>query len=136
MASPDTIFAAASGFGRSAVCVIRLSGPHPRAVLDALAAGPPPAGRLALRRLTEPATGEALDQALVAWMPAPNSFTGEDQAELHIHGGLATRMAVLRALGAITGCRPAEPGEFTRRAFLNGRMDLSAVEGLADLIDA
>jgi len=136
MASPDTIFAAASGFGRSAVCVVRISGSRTRAVLDALAGGPPPPRRLALRRLAEPATGEALDQALVAWMPAPNSFTGEDQAELHIHGGLATRMAVLRALGAITGCRPAEPGEFTRRAFLNGRMDLSAVEGLADLIDA
>ncbi len=69
-------------------------------------------------------------------MPGPRSFTGEDQAELHIHGGLATRAAVLRALGSVENCRPAEAGEFTRRAFLNGRMDLSQVEGLADIIDA
>jgi tRNA modification GTPase len=136
MRSNDTIFAAASGLGRSAVCVIRISGPHTRAVLEALAGGLPAPRHLALRRMVEPGTGEPLDQALVAWMPAPNSFTGEDQAELHIHGGLATRTAVLRALGTVTGCRMAEPGEFTRRAFLNGRMDLSGVEGLADLIDA
>jgi tRNA modification GTPase len=72
----------------------------------------------------------------VVWMPGPNSFTGEDQAELQIHGGLAVRSAVLGALASLDGCRPAEAGEFTRRAFLNGRMDLSRVEGLADLIDA
>ena len=77
-----------------------------------------------------------LDEALVAWMPGPNSFTGEDQAELHIHGGLATRAAVLRSLAAIEDAVPAEAGEFTRRAFINGRMDLSRVEGLADLVDA
>jgi len=136
MRSDDTIFAAASGFGRSAVCVIRVSGPRTRAALEAMAGGPPPPRRLALRRLVEPGTGEPLDLALVAWMPGPSSFTGEDQAELHIHGGLATRAAVLRALGTVAGCRAAEPGEFTRRAFLNGRMDLSKVEGLADLIDA
>ncbi len=92
--------------------------------------------RLVLRTLRDPDTGEALDRGLVVWMPGPGSFTGEDQAELHIHGGLAVRMGVLRALSQIDRCRPAEPGEFTRRAFLNGRMDLSAVEGLADLIDA
>src|SRR3954470_17203454 len=136
MRSDDTIFAAASGFGRSAVCVIRISGPRTRAALEAMAGGPPPPRRLALRRLVEPGTGEPLDLALVAWIPGPSSFTGEDQAELHIHGGLATRAAVLRALGTVAGCRAAEPGEFTRRAFLNGRMDLSKVEGLADLIDA
>src|SRR5215210_2363950 len=136
MSSNDTIYAAASGFGRSAVCIIRVSGPRTRAVLDVMAGGAPAPRRLALRRLVEPGTGEPLDQALVAWMPGPNSFTGEDQAELHIHGGLATRTAVLRALGTVAGCRMAEPGEFTRRAFLNGRMDLSGVEGLADLIDA
>ena len=95
-----------------------------------LAAAPRPA------RLRDPATGEPLDQALVAWLPGPASFTGEDQAELHIHGGLATRAAVLRAWRHLPDCRPAEAGEFTRRAFLNGRMDLSRVEGLADLIDA
>ena len=82
-----------------------------------------------MRTLTDPASGEPLDQALVLWMPGPQSFTGEDQAELHIHGGLATRAAVLRALGSVENCRPAEAGEFTRRAFLNGRMDLSPGRG-------
>jgi tRNA modification GTPase len=89
-----------------------------------------------LRDLRDPNSGDVLDRSLVVWMPGPKSFTGEDQAELHVHGGLASRAAVLRTLGSIAGCRPAEAGEFTRRAFLNGRMDLSQVEGLADLIDA
>jgi tRNA modification GTPase len=132
----DTIFAAASGYGRAAVSVIRISGDRTRSILESLAVAVPPPRRLSLRNLRNPASKECLDQALVAWMPGPQSFTGEDQAELHIHGGLATRSAVLRALASITGCRAAEPGEFTRRAFLNGRMDLSQVEGLADLIDA
>jgi tRNA modification GTPase len=131
-----TIFAPASGFGRAAVTVIRLSGPGTRDVLLATAGGVPEARRMSLRRLVDPATGDVLDQALVVFFPAPNSFTGEDQAELQIHGGLAVRQAVLRALGDYPGCRAAEAGEFTRRAFLNGRMDLSEVEGLADLIDA
>lgn len=136
MRSDDTIFATASGHGRAAVCLIRISGPASRTVLETLG-GPVPAPRQAVVRiLREPGTGELLDQALVLWMPGPRSFTGEDQAELHIHGGLATRAAVLRVLGSIPHCRPAEAGEFTRRAFLNGRMDLSQVEGLADVIDA
>jgi tRNA modification GTPase len=132
----DTIFAAASGFGRAAIAVIRISGPRTRSILETIAGAVPEPRRLALRHLTEPGTGAVLDQALIAWMPSPHSFTGEDQAELHIHGGAAVRGAVLRVLGALEGCRAAEPGEFTRRAFLNGRMDLSRVEGLADLIDA
>lgn len=136
MSAEDTIFAHASGHGRAAIAVVRLSGPGTRAVLEALAGSAPPPRRMALRTLRDPASGAALDQALVAWMPRPGSFTGEDQAELHIHGGLAVRSAVLRALARLPGCRPAEPGEFTRRAFLRGRMDLAAVEGLADLIDA
>jgi tRNA modification GTPase len=86
--------------------------------------------------LRVPATGELLDHALVAWLPGPGTATGEDMAELHLHGGPAVRAAVLRSLGALPGLVPAEPGAFTRRAFLNGRMDLTAVEGLADLIDA
>jgi tRNA modification GTPase len=131
----DTIFALASGQGRAAIAVIRLSGPGTPEVLAALAGGTPPPRRMALRNLKNPA-GETLDQALVLWMPRPESFTGEDQAELHIHGGLAVRAGVVRALSSLPGCRAAEPGEFTRRAFLNGRMDLAAVEGLADLIDA
>ena len=135
-ARQETIFAVASGIGRAGICVVRLSGPATRAALDALAGGAPAPRRLSLRRIVDPASGEPLDRGLVAWMPGPGSFTGEDQAELHIHGGLATRAAVLRALAGQPGCRPAEPGEFTRRAFLNGRLDLTAVEGLADLIDA
>jgi tRNA modification GTPase len=135
--STDTIFAAASGFGRAAVAVIRLSGPGTRGAVEALAGRvPDQPRRMSLRTLRHPTTCEALDQALVVWMPGPNSFTGEDQAELQIHGGVAVRGAVLAALSTLEGCRPAEAGEFTRRAFLNGRMDLSAVEGLADLIDA
>ncbi len=136
MRSDDTIFATASGYGRAAVCLIRISGPQSRAVLETLGGTVPAPRHAAVRILREPASGEPLDQALVLWMPGPRSFTGEDQVELHIHGGLATRAAVLKALGSIPNCRPAEAGEFTRRAFLNGRMDLSQVEGLADVIDA
>ena len=135
MRSDDTIFAAASGFGRAAVSVIRISGPATASILDTLAGGRPAPRRLSLRILRD-GGGVALDTALVAWMPGPQSFTGEDQAELHIHGGLAVRQAVLGALARVDACRPAAPGEFTRRAFLNGRMDLSQAEGLADLIDA
>ena len=136
MRSDDTIFAPASGFGRSAVCVVRISGKQSRFIIETIAGPLPQPRRLALRTLRDPHASEPLDQALVAWMPGPASFTGEDQAELHIHGGLATRAAVLRVLGDLPDCRAAEAGEFTRRAFLNGRMDLSRVEGLADLIDA
>jgi tRNA modification GTPase len=136
MRSDDTIFATASGYGRAAVSLIRISGRQSRFILQTLAGSVPAPRRAAVRVLREPGTGEPLDQALVLWLPGPGSFTGEDQAELHIHGGLATRAAVLRALSALEGCRPAEAGEFTRRAFLNGRMDLSQVEGLADVIDA
>lgn len=136
MRSDDTIFATASGHGRAAVCIIRISGPQSRTILETLGGTVPEPRYAAVRILRDPASGEPLDQALVLWMPGPRSFTGEDQAELHIHGGLATRTAVLKALGSIPDCRPAEAGEFTRRAFLNGRMDLSQVEGLADVIDA
>lgn len=133
---PDTIFAPASGHGRAAIVVLRLSGPGCRPVLEALGGTLPPPRRLSLRTLRDPGNSEPLDQALVAWMPGPGTFTGEDQAELHIHGGLAVRAAVLGALARLPGCRPAEAGEFTRRAFLNGRLDLDRVEGLADLIEA
>src|SRR4051812_13006812 len=132
----DIIFAPASGAGRAAIAVVRLSGPGTAGVLESMAGRLPAPRRMTLAVLRGPASGEALDQALVVWMPGPESFTGEDQAELHLHGGLAVRAAVLWTLTGLPGCRAAEPGEFTRRAFLNGRMDLSAVEGLADLIDA
>ncbi|WP_232627844.1 tRNA uridine-5-carboxymethylaminomethyl(34) synthesis GTPase MnmE [Methylobacterium sp. Leaf118] len=132
----DTIYAPSSGFGRAAVAVVRISGPAAGDALDALT-GPRPAPRtLSLRRLRDPASGVLLDRALVAWLPGPGTATGEDMVELHLHGGLAVRMAVLRALATVPGCRPAEAGAFTRRAFLHGRIDLTEAEGIADLIDA
>ncbi|HEY0352493.1 MAG TPA: tRNA uridine-5-carboxymethylaminomethyl(34) synthesis GTPase MnmE, partial [Enterovirga sp.] len=141
MPSDETIFALASGFGRAGIAVIRISGPAAAAALGALLYPQPQPDlpeprRASLRRLFDPSSGELLDQALVLWLPGPGTFTGEDQVELHLHGGLAVRAAVVAALSRMPGCRMAEPGEFTRRAFVNGRLDLSAVEGLADLIDA
>ncbi|MCJ2012824.1 tRNA uridine-5-carboxymethylaminomethyl(34) synthesis GTPase MnmE [Methylobacterium sp. J-076] len=135
-APADTLFAPASGFGRAAVAVIRLSGPAAGAVLAALGGPLPAPRRLSLRTLRDPADGTELDRALVAHFPGPATYSGEDMAELHLHGGLAVRARVLAALGRIPGCRAAGPGEFTRRAVLNGRMDLAEAEGVADLIDA
>ncbi len=132
--STYSIYAQATAPGRAAISVLRLSGPHVRDALRQLSVDLPPARVASLRTLRD-GTGSALDRALVIWMPGPRSFTGEDVAELHLHGGLAVRTGVLRALGE-SGLRPAEAGEFTRRAFSAGRMDLSEVEGLADLIDA
>ncbi len=131
----ETIFALATGAGKSAIAIIRISGPQTRDALQALA-GLVPVPRLATLAALRDAKGRVLDQALVLWFPGPSSFTGEDCAELHLHGGRAVIAGVISALAALAGCRPAEPGEFTRRAFLNGKMDLTEVEGLADLIDA
>lgn len=136
MRDDDAIFALASGRGRAGVAVVRVSGPAAHAAILALAESCPNPRLAGLRILRHPQTREELDQALVLWFPAPNSFTGEDVAEFHIHGGLAVSRAVLDALAAVPGTRPAEAGEFTRRAFHNGRLDLTAVEGLADLIAA
>ena len=136
MSQVATIFALSSPPGRSGIAVIRVSGPAAGAVLDTLAA-PRPLPRMAtLRRVRQALSGDVLDQALVLWLPGPKSFTGEDVAELHVHGGRAVVQAVLRAVGEVPGCRPAEAGEFTRRAFENGKLDLTMAEGLADLIDA
>ncbi len=134
MSAGDTISACATGAGRAAVAVLRVSGPGAGAVLRAVAGGLPAPRVASLRRLRD-AGGEALDQALVLWFPGPASYTGEDSAELHLHGGPAVVAAVAEALVA-AGARPAEPGEFTRRAFLNGRLDLTEAEGIADLIEA
>lgn len=134
---PETIFALATGFGTAAIAIIRISGSRTRSVLsDILSTALPPPRRSSLRVLRDPSSGNRLDQAVVLWLPGPQTFTGEDQAELHIHGGPAVKAAVLRALSDRPGCRAAEPGEFTRRAFLNGRMDLTEVEGVADLVAA
>ncbi len=129
----DTIFALATPPGRGAIAVIRLSGPAVEASLTALGAAKLKPRMAAVRDLTY--AGDHIDQALVLRFVAPNSYTGEDSAELHLHGGRAVVEAASRALIAL-GVRPAEPGEFTRRAFQNGRMDLAQAEAVADLIDA
>ena len=130
----DAIFALATAPARAALAVIRLSGPGSLEILHALAGARPPPREARLRRLRGPA-GETLDEALVLWLPGPESYTGEDSAELQLHGGVAVVDAVSRALLA-AGARPAEPGEFTRRAFENGRLDLAQAEAVADLVDA
>ena len=129
----DTIYAPATGAGRAAVAVVRISGPRSADAVQALAGDLPRPRRAALRRLTR--EGVALDDALVLWFQGPASYTGEDAAEFHVHGGRAVVEALLEALAA-EGLRLAEPGEFTRRAFENGKLDLTQAEGVADLIDA
>ncbi|HWX71341.1 MAG TPA: GTPase, partial [Xanthobacteraceae bacterium] len=131
-----TIFALSSGRPPAAIAVVRVCGPQARAALQKLIGRVPPPRQAALARVRDPENGDVIDEALALWFPAPHSETGEDMAELQIHGGHAVVAAVLDALGRIEGCRPAEAGEFTRRAFENGRLDLTAVEGLADLIAA
>ncbi len=130
----ETIFAAASGVGRVALTVLRLSGPGSAAIVTAMAGGLPRARCASLRHLRR-ADGAVLDQALVLWFPAPASYTGEDCAELHLHGGHAVLAAVCDALTQL-GARPAEPGEFSKRAVINGKMDLLEAEAVIDLIDA
>jgi tRNA modification GTPase len=130
----DTIFAAASGSGRAAITVLRVSGARSRVVLTGLCGRLPPARRASLRILRE-ANGLVLDRGVVIWFPGPRSYTGEDSAELHLHGGRAILEAVSAALLHL-GARPAEPGEFTKRAFLNGRMDLLEAEAIGDLVAA
>jgi tRNA modification GTPase len=132
----NTIFALSSGPPPAAIAVIRISGPDARTALEKLSGRVPQPRQAALARLRDPESSENLDEALALWFPAPRSETGEDMAELQLHGGRAVIASVLAALARLPGFRPAEPGEFTRRAFENGRMDLTAVEGLADLIGA
>ncbi|MBZ4022117.1 tRNA uridine-5-carboxymethylaminomethyl(34) synthesis GTPase MnmE [Rhodobacter sp. TJ_12] len=130
----ETIFAQASGRGKAGVAVIRLSGPQAWEAVSALAGRLPAPRQAGLRRLSY--AGDFLDEALVLCFEKGASFTGEDCAELQVHGAMATVQAVLQALAAQPGLRLAEPGEFTRRAMENGRLDLSQVEGLSDLIEA
>lgn len=130
----DTIFAPATAPGRAAVAVIRLSGPDAGAALQALAGRRPAPRRATLRKLRD-AAGDPIDSALALWFPGPDSYTGEDVAELHVHGGAAVVGRVTEALAAL-GLRLAEPGEFTRRAFEAGRLSLDQAEGVADLVDA
>ena len=132
----DTIFALSSGRPPAAIAVVRISGPRAGEALNQLAGKLPAPRQAALARVRDPATGEPIDQALVLWFPAPQSETGEDMAELQLHGGRAVIAATLAALARLLDLRPAEAGEFTRRAFENGKLDLTAVEGLADLVMA
>jgi tRNA modification GTPase len=136
MNTEDTIFALASGKGRAGIAVIRLSGLAAGAALKTLINDGLPMPRQAKWTNLVNSQGDVLDDGLVLWFPAPASFTGEDVVELHVHGGTAVMNALLAALSTLPGLRPAEPGEFSRRAFENGKMDLTAAEGLADLIEA
>ncbi len=133
----DTIFAPASGVGRAAIAVLRISGPGCSAALAAIAPGAEfPDRRAVLVTLRRPYSGEPLDRALVIRFQAPRSFTGEEMAEVGVTGGRAVTAAVVRALAVVPGVRSAEPGEFAWRAFVNGKIDLTEVEGLADLVEA
>ena len=142
MQSTDTIIALASGSTPAGVAVVRLSGDQAFAVLQALTGQAltgqslPEPRRMVLRNVQDPRTGEVLDRALVVRFASPNSFTGEDVVELHLHGGPAIVAGVIAAILDQPGCRQAVEGEFTRRAFDHGRLDLTAVEGLSDLVRA
>ena len=132
----DTIFALSSGSGRSGVAVIRVSGPQAAYAVETLTGKPPPRPRLAsYRRLTHPGHDTLIDRGLVLYFAAPRSVTGEEMAEFQVHGGRAVLAAMVDALQH-AGLRPAVAGEFTRRAFANGKLDLTEVEGLADLVAA
>jgi tRNA modification GTPase len=132
----DTIFALSSGRGLAAVAVVRISGPQAREALERLVGKVPEPRRAAHAIVRDPASGEIIDDALALFFPGPRSETGEDMVEFQVHGGRAILAAVFQALENIDGFRPARAGEFTRRALLNDKLDLSAVEGLGDLIAA
>ncbi|XP_078314521.1 5-taurinomethyluridine-[tRNA] synthase subunit GTPB3, mitochondrial-like isoform X3 [Crassostrea virginica] len=147
----ETIFALSSGQGKCGVAVIRVSGPKAREALEQMCSwkSPPPPRAAQLRRLKDPVTKEPIDNGLVLWFPvlgnpcfdwsitsAPESFTGEDCVEFQVHGGPAVIAAMVTSLGKLSKYRHAEPGEFTKRAFMNGKLDLTEVEGLGDLIHA
>jgi len=131
----DTVFALATAYGRAAIAIIRMSGPQSGVVLQRLAGPLPPPRVASLRTLRDPVSRETLDRSIVLYLPGPTSFTGEDVVELHVHGGRAVTDAIIDAL-AHFGLRPADPGEFTRRAFEYGRLDLTQAEAIADLVDA
>ncbi|MBX9859038.1 MAG: tRNA uridine-5-carboxymethylaminomethyl(34) synthesis GTPase MnmE [Sphingomonas sp.] len=132
----DTIFALASGAPPAAIAIVRISGPSALAAAAMLAGDLPEPRRAGVRSLVHPLTGELLDKALVLIFPGPATATGEDLVELHLHGGRAVVAAVQAALGGIEGLRGAEPGEFSRRALMHGRIDLAEAEGLGDLLMA
>ena len=129
----QTIFALSSGRPPSAIALVRVSGPQAGAVLTSLAGQVPPP-RMATRALLRDPAGQPIDDAVVLWFPGPASATGEDVAEFHIHGGRAVLAALYSALAAVPDVRAAEPGEFTRRAFENGKLDLTEAEGKTKVV--
>lgn len=133
---PDTIYALSSGGLPAGIAVVRISGPGVRVALETLAGGVPPARTARYATLASPMDGSPIDRGLALYFPGPQSVTGEDCGEFHLHGGRAVVAALLAALARLENFRMAEAGEFSRRAFLNGKMDLTAVEGLSDLIAA
>jgi tRNA modification GTPase len=136
MTTTTTIFAVSSGAGRAGVAVLRVSGPAVPEVLRAMVSPVPTVRQVAFRTIRHPVTQQPIDRAVVFWFAAPLSETGEDVAEFQVHGGPAIVRAMLDALGSFPDTRLAEPGEFIRRAFENGKVDLAEVEGLADLVEA
>lgn len=136
MTADDTIFALGTGAGRAAIAVIRISGPGAGDAIKALAGKLPAPRQASFAVLRDPQTGEMLDRGIALFFPGPASSTGEDYAELQLHGGRAVIEGALAALHRLPGLRPAEPGEFARRSFANGKLDLSQAEALADLVDA
>ncbi|MGH6908206.1 MAG: tRNA uridine-5-carboxymethylaminomethyl(34) synthesis GTPase MnmE [Aestuariivirga sp.] len=136
MTSGDTIYAVSSGAGKAGIAVIRVSGGGAAEAITGMTGSLPGPRRAVLATIRNPGTGEVLDRGIVLWLPGPQSVTGEDVAEFHVHGSAAVISGVFAAFGRYGNMRPAEPGEFTRRAFANGRMDLVEAEGLADLLSA
>jgi tRNA modification GTPase len=136
MTTHDKIYALSSGVGRSAVAVMRISGKRTGLLLQSMIGELPPPRQLSLRNIVDVTTNDVIDRGMVAWLPGPRSFTGEDCAELHLHGSPAVLASVMQLLSQFPGVRPAEAGEFTRRAFFNDKMDMVEVEGLADLLEA
>ena len=134
--SSDTIYALSSAAGRAAVALVRVSGPQVPDILNQMAGGLPAARRASRRNIRRPGTDEVIDDGLVLFFPGPASATGEDLTEFHIHGGRAVQHVLFECLSAFPRCRPAEPGEFSQRGFENGKLDLTAAEGVADLVDA
>jgi tRNA modification GTPase len=136
MNNSDTIFAVSSGSGMAGIAVVRMSGSKAGSVLASIAGSLPLPRRASIRQLRRTRSHEVIDQGLVLWMPGPLSATGEDVAEFHVHGSAAVIDALFEIFRSVAGVRLAEPGEFTRRAFVNNRMDLVEAEGLADLLQA
>jgi len=132
----DTIFAPSTAPGRAGIAVLRVSGPRAKYAVEALTGDKPPAPKHAILKAFRNTGGDVIDRGLLLWFEGPHSFSGEDIAEFHVHGGRAVIEAMLDALSAVEGLRPAEAGEFTRRAVENGKLDLTQAEALADLIDA